>query len=233
MKRIALCIAALYVPLAGAAYKCVDEKGIAHYGDTPPAGCAAVVMYEVKPNGTVIRRIDPTPTPEQAQTMRAENERKREAEKQAAEQKRKDTALLATFSSEREFDVVRDRSIEPIRSRIKSSQERIAAIEKRERQIEDELEFYKAGKSKAHNKKGERDAPPVMLVTEQERLKAERQTLVAGIASQENEIKQVHERFDLDKRRWLQIKTGAADPAPAAATAAKAAAEPRASKKGS
>src|SRR4051812_13557368 len=123
MKNLALCIALLYAPFAGAAYKCVDEKGVTHIGDTPPERCASVLMYEIKPNGSVIRKIDPTPSPEQAKAMNMENERKREAEKAAAEQKRKDAALLATFSSEKEFDVVLERTVAPIRSRMKTASE--------------------------------------------------------------------------------------------------------------
>ena len=56
MKKLPLLLLALCAPLAGAAYKCVDEKGLTHIGDTPPAGCASVVMYEVTKRGTVIRR---------------------------------------------------------------------------------------------------------------------------------------------------------------------------------
>jgi hypothetical protein len=199
----------LYVPLAGAAYKCVDERGLTHVGDTPPAGCAKVVMYEVKPNGTVIRRIDPTPTPDQVKAMQAEQERKREADKLAAEQKRKDAALLSTYSSEREFEVVLDRTVSPIRARMASAHERIVAIDARQRKIEEEMEFYKAGKRKSA--KGDRDQAPPSLVAEQERLFFEKQSLVNGLAAQEKEIRQLEARSEADRRRWVSIKGGRSD----------------------
>ena len=228
MKRLALCIMVLYTPLAGAAYKCVDEKGVTHIGDTPPAACAAVVMYEVKPNGTVVRKIEPTPTPEQARVMTQQSERKRADDKIAAEQKRKDAALLSTFSSEREFDVVLERTINPIRARMKSAQERITAIDARQKKIEEEMEFYKAGKSKA-SKKGD-EAPPT-LVAEQERLFFEKQSLANGMASQEKEIAQLQERFEVDKKRWVRIKGGAADAPAPAVTPTAATAETKPAKK--
>jgi hypothetical protein len=207
MKKLALCIALLYAPFAGAAYKCVDDKGVTHIGDTPPAACAPVVMYEIKSNGSIVRKIDPTPTPEQAKAMNAENDRKREADKAAAEQKRKDAALLATFSSEKEFDVVLERTIAPIRSRMKVATERITAIEERQKKIEDEMEFYKAGKRKDAKNKGRDEAPPT-LVAEQERLWHEKQSLVSGLSSQEKEITQTQERFEADKKRWVRIRGG-------------------------
>ncbi|HUP30955.1 MAG TPA: DUF4124 domain-containing protein [Usitatibacter sp.] len=218
-KRILLlAAAALYLPFAGAAFKCVDEKGITHIGDTPPDKCATVPMFEIKANGSVIRKIEPTPSPEQAKTLAVEQERKREADKRDAEQKRKDAALLSTYSNEREFDVVLERTISPIRSRMKGAHERIAAIDARQKKIEEEMEFYKAGKSKMSKKADE--APPT-LVAEQERLFFEKQSLVNGIASQEKEIVQLEERFGADKKRWVRIRGGGTvGDAPATATTA-------------
>src|SRR5438045_7144372 len=64
MKRLLILIAAVWALQAGAAFKCVDERGLTHIGDTPPPGCARVMMYEVTPSGKVLRQIEPTPTPE-------------------------------------------------------------------------------------------------------------------------------------------------------------------------
>jgi hypothetical protein len=200
-------LALLAAPAAGAAYKCVDERGLTHIGDTPPAGCTDVVMYEIRPNGTVVRRIEPTPTPEQARARQVDAERKRAADKAAAVQRRKDQALLATFSGEREFEVVRDRNIEPLHGRIRVANERLKAIEAREAKIAEELEFYQEGKSRS-SKGG--NAPPPMLVAEQERLRGEKQALATAISSHEREIQQIRVRFDLDRQRWVELKSGGA-----------------------
>ena len=205
-KTLALATSLAFAGAAGAAYKCVDEKGKTHVGDTPPDQCANVVMYEVTRSGSVIRKIEPSLTAEQVKARAEAEEKKKEADKLAGEAKRKDLALLATFSSEGEFDVVRDRTIEPIRGRIKSAQERIVAIDKRTKEIDEEMEFYKAGKKASSTKKAE--APP-NLVAELERLKAEKQGLVRGIASHEREIKDLQAKFDVDKKRWVALKGGA------------------------
>ena len=206
MKRpILILVAALAAPLSQAAYKCVDEKGITHFGDTPPAACAKVMMLEVTPSGTVLRRIEPTPTAEQVKTMQEEEKSKREAERVVGEQKRKDVALLSTYASEREFDVARDRNIEPIRGRINVSQDRIKVIDARQQKIGEEMEFYKAGKAK---KGGEPAAPPPMLVREQEQLANEKKALIAAMANHETEIVATRARFETDKKRWLELKSG-------------------------
>ncbi len=203
---IIVAAALLYAPLAGAVYKCVDEKGITRIGETPPDECAKVVMYEVKPSGQVIRRIDPTPTPEQLQQMREDSERKRAADKVANEQKRKDSALLNSYSNEREFDVARDRNIEPIRGRIRASEDRLKAIDAREKKIAEDMEFYKSGKKKNAKAGAKADEPPPMMVAEQEKLAKERESIHAPMAAQEKEIEELKVRYESDRKRWLVLK---------------------------
>jgi hypothetical protein len=204
MRKLCLIVAILFAPYAGAAFKCVDEKGLTHIGDTPPAGCANVVMFEISPSGMTLRKIDPTPTPEQVKAKQDEYERLQNSLKSQGEQKRKDTALLNTFSGEREFDVVRDRNIEPITGRIRSAQERIKAVEKRQKELAEELEFYRAGKSKTRTL-----APPAQLTADMARVDGEHATLKANIVKYEAEIEQLRAKFDTDKKRWLELK---ADP---------------------
>ena len=201
-KTLCIAIAAFATTGAGAAYRCVDAKGITHVGDTPPPGCAAVMMYEVTPSGKVLRSIEPTLTPEQVKVRQAEAEKRKEADKAAAEQKRKDLALLSTFSSEKEFDVARDRNIDPIKGRIASVQDRIKAVEARQKKIEEEMEFYKAGKSKA----GKSREVPANLTDDLKRTQAEKSALVGTILGYEKEIEQVRTKFDTDKKRWVDLK---------------------------
>jgi chromosome segregation ATPase len=208
MKKLCLTLALLYAPFAHSAYKCVDERGVTLFGDTPPAGCAAVVMYEVTPTGQVLRKIDPTPTPEQLKARLEEQQKKKEADRIAFEQRRKDMALLNTYSTEKEIDVARDRNVEPIRSRIKGAEERIAAVDKRLQEIANEMEFYKAGKKGGKNAKAAVQ-PPNSLVFEQERASKEKASLEKSIAEAEKEIEAVRARYDADKRRFTELK---ADP---------------------
>jgi chromosome segregation ATPase len=202
MKKLCMILAVMFAPAAGATYKCVDEKGVTHIGDTPPDPCAHVVMYEMSSSGMVLRKIDPTPTPEQLKLRLEENERMREAAKVAADQKRKDDALLNSFAAEREFDVARDRNIEPLTGRIRSAEERLKAVDKRIGELEDEMEFYKAGKSKTAQAR----SAPIGLVHELERARAEKVTLDKSITTSEKAIADLKVKFDTDKKRWMALK---------------------------
>ncbi len=224
IRGFALPVAVLLATSASAAYRCVDEKGFTRIGDTPPEQCAKVVMFEVTSSGTVLRRIEPSLTPEQVRARAEVEERRKEADKVANEQKRKDLALLATYSAEGEFDTVRERTVGPLRGRIKNANDRMVAVEKRLKELEEEMEFYKAGKSKGRDKDGkEKPAPqaPPMLVGEMHRLKSERDTITRNLAGFDREIAVIQAKSEVDKKRWLALKSGTADAPPAAVADAK------------
>ena len=221
MKRIFAILLAAWTPAALATYKCVDEKGITRIGETPPDECANVVMYEIGRSGIILKTIEPTPTPEQLKAKEEAAAKRKEQAKLAAEQDRKDQALLNSYASEREFDVARDRNIEPIKGRIKVTKERLASVEKRMKAIEDEMEFYKAGKKKAASPKAagkdgkvKTDETPEMLAYDQKRMAGEKATLEKNLADADKEIAALHKKFDGDKQRWVELKNG---PAPKAA----------------
>jgi len=201
--KVLMVLAVLGALPAHAAFKCKDEKGVTHIGDTPPAACASVMMYEVTPSGTILRSIEPTPTGEQLKAKLEEAARAREAAKAAAEQRRKDLALLSTYSTEKDIDVSRDLNLKPIEGRIKSARDRTAAVDKHEQELEAEMEFYKAGKSTKAAKARE---APAQLKADLERTKHEKSTLASSIASYEKEMQEVRERYDTDKKRWLELK---------------------------
>ena len=210
MKRLVILAAVLVaLPAAEAAYKCTDEKGRTHIGDPPPPRCERVIMYEISRSGTVLRKIDPTPTEQERQARADEMARKKEEARAADEQRRKDLALLATYSSERDFDVSRDRNIEPVQNRIKGARERYEAVEKRLRELEEETEFYKAGKSKAAASKaaaGKAREVPAQLAADLDRTRREKEQLNANLAGYDREIEQIRVRYEADKKRWMDLK---------------------------
>src|SRR5688572_17116178 len=223
-KKLCLLVAfALAAPAAQAAFRCVDEKGRTHIGDTPPLGCANVVMYEVTRGGTIIRKIEPSLTEEQMKAREEAAEKQRLADKAAAEQKRKDSALLATFANEKEFDTARDRNIEPLKARITQSEERAKEIDKRIKVVKEEMEFYTAGKKKSD--KGAKYDPAAGMKSELERLGEERDQIGKSVSGYKKEIVEIGTKFDEDKRRWVALKKGGGKIA-AEAPAAEAKAEP-------
>jgi hypothetical protein len=219
MKRILGLLLALYVPAASAVFKCTDDKGETLFGDTPPPACSSnAPIYEIGPGGRVIRKIEPTPTPEQVKEREAEAARAKKAALAAAEQKRKDLALLNSYGSPQEFDVARDRNIEPVAGRIANAEERMKELDKREDEITKQLEFMK--EEAAKKKSDEPFEPPAWLTANLERVQKERANITTGIARYKKEVEELRAKYDNDKKRWIMLKQtqgtldgAAADPA--------------------
>ena len=94
----------------GATYKWVDDQGVTHYSDKLPDTASGATMQMTK-SGMVFRKSEPPPTPEQIKLRAEEEAKNREAAKAAVEQKRRDDALLNSYTNEREINLVRDRNL--------------------------------------------------------------------------------------------------------------------------
>jgi Domain of unknown function (DUF4124) len=174
---------------ATAAFKCVDEKGVSHYEDVPPAVCANVVIYEVGPSGHVVRRIEPgkpalaPPPPDSA--------KKAETDRAALDRERRDRTLLDTFASEREIDTARDRSLELVNARLEGAQRQLELVRKRRRQLEASAASQK-------------QAPAARADVDQAR--AEEAALEHSIAGYRAEMERVQNQFETDKVRWRELR---------------------------
>ena len=194
----------LSAPAQGA-YRCTDSRGVTHFGDTPPAQCAGVRLYELNSSGVVIRVIEPSLTPEQVAERERERARTQEAARLAADARRRDNALIATYTTEKEFDLALARDLQVIQARIAGSRERIAAIDARRTEIIEELEFYSAGRGRSSGKRREQ---PADLTAEQDRLREEKSRLVSGIERDEATIVEIRQRYERDRKRWLELTQG-------------------------
>ena len=196
--------AALAAMPAYALYKCVDEKGVTHYGDTMPPQCAKKAITEMSKQGSVVKQYDAPLTPEQLKAQGEEQERRKEHEKKLTEQRLKDNALIATYGSEREFDMARDKDLATLDARKKTLTARNDDVDKQFTLYQNEMEFYKAGKSKTSKGK---EAPP-QLVQDFNRAKHDRAILDHELAKVDADRLAVTARYDTEKTRWKKLKAG-------------------------
>lgn len=214
-------LAALTVTSAHATYKCVDEKGVTHYGDTMPPQCAKKEITEMTQQGSVVKKYEAPLTPEQLKAQAEDRERRRESEKKLAEQKLRDHALIATYGSEREFDVARDKDLAGMDARKKTLMSRNAEVDKTLAKYQNEMDFYVAGKAKSKTKDGEKvpkgkDAAPAkeakeippQLQQDYNRAKNDRESLDKELAKVEADRATVIAKYDGEKMRWKKLKGG-------------------------
>ncbi|HTP95935.1 MAG TPA: DUF4124 domain-containing protein [Burkholderiales bacterium] len=111
--------------------KCIDDKGVTHYGATLPPECVGHGTAELSKRGIVLRRTERAPTEDERKARQVEAEQRRVAAQREAERKRHDDMLLASYSNEGEIDAACAREAERAQAMI------AAATALRARQTDD------------------------------------------------------------------------------------------------
>ncbi len=136
---------------------------------------------------------------------------KAEEQKRIAEQKRQDSALLNTFSNEKEIDLKRDRELQALdnsltqqRGALKVANERLADAQQRAAAFD----------------KGNKDKKPMpqMIKDDLTRAEGEKGRLEQDIAAKEKEKQDTTTKYTAYKKRYQELKgtaPAAATPAPA------------------
>src|SRR5437667_12431793 len=119
-------------------YKCVDARGKVYYTQVPPPECLGRDTQELNKSGTLIRKnpaVVPL-TPAQEQAREAERRKKIEDEERSKEERRKNLALLNTYSSEKDIEDTRTRALAEAQGAIEDTERRIAGAQKRYKELE-------------------------------------------------------------------------------------------------
>jgi hypothetical protein len=137
---------------------CNNEAGRQVCGDVLPSACYGRAYRELGYTGRTARTVEAPLTGEQRVQRAAEEQRRSEQERLLNEQRRKDQALLNTYGSEKDIEIMRSRAERDLATAIKAAEERIAEIRRQRKKFEDEAEFYKKRQLPADVAKGLRDA---------------------------------------------------------------------------
>ncbi len=191
-------LAGFTLPVCAVTFCCNDDSGRRLCGDILPAQCAKRVHQEYNSLGVMIRQHDAPLTAEQRAQQRAELLRKKEAERLAAEEDRRNRALLASYPSVADIDAKRERNIEEAGKGLHELQLRMAAAQQRKEELAREAEFFQKRPMPADLKTGIRDNT------------AELAGLQADVAIKKKEIAEIQARFDEEKKRYLSLSKGAA-----------------------
>jgi Domain of unknown function (DUF4124) len=195
-------------------FKCTDDKGITHYGETMPPQCAKKDITELNREGRAVRKLNAPLTPEQLKARDDANAKKAADEQKTSDQRQKDLALLGTYGAEREIDVLRDKDIAQIEQRRKFLEGRIVESDARVQKATNQMEFYIAGKSQAakakegkDGKSNAREVPP-QIQSEFDRAKNDRNNLDLEIARLDVDKKEIITKYNSEKERFRRLKGG-------------------------
>jgi hypothetical protein len=202
-------------PMAAEAqsYRCVGADGKKYYGSTIPPECRGLLVEQLNSQGQVTQRLDPQGDEKQRLAKEAEAAKKREEDGIAKEASRRNRALLATYTSEKEIDEARRRTLTENEKAIKEVELRIEAIKKRQAAYSKEMEFYQDGAAskQAADKKGKPGVPPPSAKPPP-KLLDDIKTAEVDLQAQENllgtklkEVEGINAKYDEDKRRYLEL----------------------------
>lgn len=188
----ALALTTLALPAQARLYKWVDEKGQVHYTDTLPPASAGQGNAELSKSGNVIKK---TESAEERQRRLAAEAVAAERRKVAAEQTRQDRALLATYTTEAEIDLARDRAVEQRGLAIKSAQARMKLIEPGMKELETKV--------RAASKNGKQ--VPAYLQQQYDAKRAEMEEVQHIIKTNEEAIEAARQRYEAEKQRFREL----------------------------
>jgi hypothetical protein len=131
-----------------------------------------------------------------------------EEQKRAAEQKRQDTALVNTFSTEKEIDQKRDRDLQQMD--IQMSQMMVS--------LKNSTDRYNEVKGRSDAAAKEKKAAPDALKDELAKATSDKQRIDQAITAKEREKEETRVRYGEQKKRWLELRGEASPAIPAGTT---------------
>lgn len=182
------------VPAAAKMYKWVDDKGVTHYGETIPPEYANKDREELNRAGRVVEKKEVL-TPEEHRAKELEDTKKRAAEEVVREQKRRDKALLNTYSSVKEINLARARNLQQVEARLNSISSQIKAADEKLLGLQKEADGYdKAGKKTPVSLRDDLKEAQVRLTRLQQDLEKSREEKAA-----------VEARYDAERERYQEL----------------------------
>jgi hypothetical protein len=179
-------------------FRCTGKDGKKYYGSSVPEACLGQPVEQLNAQGMVIKRFDAAASAAEREKKLAEEEERKKREVISKEEGRRNRALLATYTSEKDIDQARARALRENEAAVKDIEKRIGGLKKRADELTKELEFY-AGKNK----------PPAKLTEDIRSTQFDITTQEALLATKKKEVDQINARYDDDKKRYAELTKAA------------------------
>ena len=197
MLLASVCLLALTSNADAGLYKWTDDRGIVHYSDQMPAEAVNRANQQLSKQGLTVRRTEPAKVSTQAVTKtEADEQRQRQTERDKLLAARRDRAIMESYTNESEIELAKSRAVATIDGQVQSAEAYIEQMTKRRAELE--------------GKKGTYAPRPVpgALVLEIESIDAEVARQHEFVATKKRESAAVAERYDFDKQRFRELRSG-------------------------
>lgn len=185
-------------PVQAAMYKWVDAQGNTHYGDTLPPQAAGRANVELNKKGMPVKKNEAALTPEQLRERDAEQARLNKAQQAQEEQRRRDRALLNTYTTTAEIDLARDRNLEQAQLTVRGTEARLEPLRASQARLDQQA---------AVATRNQRPVP-APLAEERAAIAREIAQLEEIVAQKRREMDAMRAKFDADKARFIELTQG-------------------------
>lgn len=182
------------LPVSAKMYKWVDDQGVTHYGETIPPQYADKDRSELNQKGRVIRK-DEVLSPEERRLKEEEDARKRAEKEAALESRRRDKALINTYSSPAEIDLARARNLQQIDARVNGVGAQLKIVSDRMLGLQKEAEGYQQSGKKL----------PKSLQEDMDETRARLDKLQRDLDKAKADKAAMEARYDEDKARYKEL----------------------------
>jgi hypothetical protein len=174
-------------------YCCKDARGQQVCGDVLPESCADRSYRELNRQGATVKQVDAPMTEAQRKKRDAELARASEEERLVQEQRRRDTTLLNTYTSEREIDTAQARQVADLEELLLQLRDQKQTLTQRHTKIQADMARY-AGKQ-----------VPTGLKDRLETNAEDIRRIAENIAAKEQDLVETRQRFDEARIRFRQL----------------------------
>lgn len=185
---------AFSLPAAAKLYKWVDDKGVTHYGETVPPEYASRDREELNKAGRVVEKKEVL-TPEERSARDLEELRKRENQEAVFEQRRRDSALLSTYSNVKEIDLARSRNLQQVEARVNSIGSQLKMADNKLAGLQKEADGYTKSAKEI----------PASLRDDLQESQVRQAKLQQDLEKSMAEKAAVEARYDTDKARYKEL----------------------------
>jgi len=179
---------------AGEFYCCQDPvSGRRVCGDTLPEQCRGRAYRMLDSGGNIIKEVGPPLTTEQRAEQAAENRRKKKQEEADRELRRRDQALLDTYTTPEDIDLAQKKAEADVNFAILAAIARIDAAQSRRKKFADEAEFYK------------KKALPPDLDRELKAIDHEIRLQQELLDLKKKDYETIKAKYDADRKRYFEL----------------------------
>ncbi len=191
-------------------FRCTGKDGKKYYGSTVPTQCIGQPVEALSPHGTVLYRVDAQADERMRKEREADAARKRQEDAANKEEARRNRALLATYTSEKDIEDARSRALADNAKLVKEVETRMEAIRKRQAGYAKEMEFYsdgaRADKSGKAAKSGAK--PPPKLVEDMRTAEVDLKLQQDALEQRKKQVDVINAKYDEDRKRFLALTKG-------------------------